>query len=69
MTAARNQVVSDVDQAWMASIQHSVMAHRYNSHYLDEAAHVRDNLQFSYRNGNTTLLDYLERFATTAPFT
>ncbi|HMG03118.1 MAG TPA: hypothetical protein VK596_08285, partial [Edaphobacter sp.] len=35
------------------------LAQRYNSHYLQEAGHVRDNLQFSYRNGNSTLLDYL----------
>jgi len=35
------------------------LAQRYNGHYLDEAGHVRDNLQFSYRNGNSTLLDYL----------
>jgi len=59
VTAARNQVVSDVDQAWMALETAQTLAKRYNSHYLDEAAHVRDNLQFSYRNGNTTLLDYL----------
>jgi cobalt-zinc-cadmium efflux system outer membrane protein len=59
VTAARNQVVSDVDQAWLALDIAQRQAHRYNTHYLDEAAHVRDNLQFSYRNGNTTLLDYL----------
>jgi cobalt-zinc-cadmium efflux system outer membrane protein len=59
VTAARNQVVSDVDQAWLALETAQHLAQRYNSHYLDEAGHVRDNLQFSYRNGNTTLLDYL----------
>jgi cobalt-zinc-cadmium efflux system outer membrane protein len=59
VTAARNQVVSDVDQAWIALETAQHLARRYNSHYLDEAAHVRDNLQFSYRNGNSTLLDYL----------
>ena len=59
VTAARNQVVSDVDQAWLALDIAQRQARRYNTHYLDEAAHVRDNLQFSYRNGNTTLLDYL----------
>lgn len=60
VTAARNQVISDVDQAWLAYDTAQRQARRYNTHYLDEAAHVRDNLQFSYRNGNTTLLDYLE---------
>jgi cobalt-zinc-cadmium efflux system outer membrane protein len=59
VTAVRNQVVSDVDQAWMVLDTAQKMAQRYNSHYLDEAARVRDNLQFSYRNGNSTLLDYL----------
>jgi cobalt-zinc-cadmium efflux system outer membrane protein len=59
ITAARNQVISDVDQAWMALETAQRLAQRYNSHYLGEAGHVRDNLQFSYRNGNTTLLDYL----------
>ena len=59
VTAARNQVISDVDQAWITLDTAQRLAQRYNSHYLDEAAHVRDNLQFSYRNGNSTLLDYL----------
>jgi cobalt-zinc-cadmium efflux system outer membrane protein len=60
ITAARNQVVSDVDQAWLALDTAQRQAVRYNTHYLDEASRVRDNLQFSYRNGNSTLLDYLE---------
>ncbi|MDE1176271.1 MAG: TolC family protein [Edaphobacter sp.] len=59
VTAARNQVVSDVDQAWMALDTAQRLAKRYSGHYADEAGRVRDNLQFSYRNGNSTLLDYL----------
>jgi outer membrane protein, heavy metal efflux system len=58
--AARSQIFSDVDQAW-ASYQTSLaQARRYNDHYLKEAEHVRDNLEFSYRHGGTTLLDYLD---------
>jgi outer membrane protein, heavy metal efflux system len=58
-TAARNQVFSDVDSAW-AGYQTAVSDEaRYRDKYLAEAAHVRDNLEFSYRNGNSTLLDYL----------
>lgn len=60
LIAARNQVVSDVDQAWLALETAQRQAIRYNTHYLGEAGRVRDNLQFSYRNGNSTLLDYLE---------
>lgn len=58
-TAARNQVLSDVDSAW-AGYQTAVAEDAlYRNKYLAEAAHVRDNLEFSYRNGNATLLDYL----------
>ncbi len=57
--AARNQVGSDVDQAWAGYEDASARARRYNGHYLDEAKEVRDNLEFSYRRGSTTLLDYL----------
>lgn len=60
LIAARNQVFSDVDQAWLAFDTARRQAVRYNTHYLDEAGRVRDNLQFSYRNGNSTLLDYLD---------
>jgi cobalt-zinc-cadmium efflux system outer membrane protein len=60
VTATQNQVVSDVDQAYLALQTALVQAARYKDHYLAEAERVRDNLQFSYRNGNSTLLDYLD---------
>jgi len=58
--AARNQVVSDVDQAWAQYETATHLATRYNGHYLSEATRVRDNLEFSYRHGGSTLLDYLD---------
>jgi cobalt-zinc-cadmium efflux system outer membrane protein len=58
-TAARNQVISDVDQAWAGYEDALSLARRYNGHYLQEAREVRDNLEYSYRHGGTTLLDYL----------
>ena len=58
-TAARNQVLSDVDSAWAGYQTAASDEARYRDKYLAEAAHVRDNLEFSYRNGNSTLLDYL----------
>ncbi len=58
--AARNQVLNDVDQAWAAYDVAFDVARRYNSHYTDEARRVRDNLEFSYRHGGSTLLDYLD---------
>ncbi len=60
VTSARNQVISDVDQAWLAFQTAQVQAQRYKDRYLGEAERVRDNIQFSYRNGNSTLLDYLD---------
>jgi cobalt-zinc-cadmium efflux system outer membrane protein len=59
LIAAQNQVLSDVDSAWAGYQTAQVQSERYRSKYLAEAAHVRDNLEFSYRNGNSTLLDYL----------
>jgi cobalt-zinc-cadmium efflux system outer membrane protein len=58
--AARNQVLSDVDQAWAAYDAALDVAKRYNSHYTEEATRVRDNIEFSYRHGGSTLLDYLD---------
>jgi outer membrane protein, heavy metal efflux system len=55
----RNQVISDVDQAYAAYQAALQQDARYKQKYLAEAAHVRDNIQFAYRNGNATLLDYL----------
>ena len=59
LTASQNQVISDVDTAWAAYQAVRSQSERYRFKYLAEAAHVRDNLEFSYRNGNSTLLDYL----------
>ncbi len=58
--AARNQVINDVDQAWAAYQTASAQSRRYNGHYLAQASRVRDNLEFSYRHGGSTLLDYLD---------
>lgn len=58
--AARNQVISDVEQAWAAYRSALNQAHRYHGHYLDEATHVRNNLEYSYRHGGASLLDYLD---------
>lgn len=59
-TAARNQVLNDVDQAWAAYLAAVEVAQRYNDHYLAESDRVRANLEFSYRHGGATLLDYLD---------
>jgi cobalt-zinc-cadmium efflux system outer membrane protein len=57
--AARNQVYSDVDQAWAGYTASKTLADRYNGHYLDEAKDVLSIAQFSYEHGGLGLLDYL----------
>ena len=59
LSGAQNQVLSDVDTAWAAYLAAQSQSQRYRSKYLAEATRVRDNLEFSYRNGNSTLLEYL----------
>ena len=59
LVQARNQVISDVDQAYAGYQAAVVQSARYQNKYLAEAAHVRDNIEFAYRNGDATLLDYL----------
>jgi cobalt-zinc-cadmium efflux system outer membrane protein len=57
--AARNQVYSDVDQAYVGYTTSKALADRYNGHYLDEAKDVLSIAQFAYEHGGIALLDYL----------
>jgi outer membrane protein, heavy metal efflux system len=59
-TAVRNQVVADVDQAWIGYVNAKVLSDRYNGHYLDEAKDVLDISKFSYEHGGLALIDYLD---------
>src|SRR3984885_12524850 len=58
--ALRNQVVSDVDQAWIGYVNAKILSDRYNGHYLDEAKDVLDISKFSYEHGGLALIDYLD---------
>jgi cobalt-zinc-cadmium efflux system outer membrane protein len=58
--AVRNQVNSDVDQAWIVYNTSKGLSDRYNGHYLAEAKDVLDISQFSYEHGGLALLDYLD---------
>ncbi len=59
-TASRQQVISDVDQAFAAFQTALRRADLYSTDYLQRARLVRDRTEFSYRNGATNLLDYLD---------
>jgi outer membrane protein, heavy metal efflux system len=58
--AIRNQVIGDVDQAWIAYVNAQALSKRYNGHYLDEAKDVLDISKFSYEHGGLALIDYLD---------
>jgi len=60
VTAAHNQVVSDVDQAYSGYVNSKILSDRYNGHYLDEAKDVLDIARFSYEHGGLALIDYLD---------
>ncbi len=55
----RNQVYSDVDQAWIGYTTSKALSDRYNGHYLDEAKDVLSIAQFAYQQGGLALIDYL----------
>jgi outer membrane protein, heavy metal efflux system len=57
--AARNQVYSDVDQAWIGYTTSKTLSDRYNGHYLAEAKDVLSIAEFAYRQGGLALIDYL----------
>ena len=59
-TAARVQVVSDVEQAWVAYEKARDISDRYGSHYLDESADVLSIARFAFDHGGLALIDYLD---------
>ena len=60
LTATRNQVVSDVDQAWIAYAQAKALSDRFGNHYLDESADVLGIARFAFDHGGLALIDYLD---------
>jgi len=58
--AARNQVTSDVDQAWIAYVQAKTLSDRFGSHYLDESIDVLGIARFAFDHGGLALIDYLD---------
>ncbi len=59
-TAARNQVISDVTQAWVGYTQAKRLADRFSEHYLDESRDVLDIAQYAFEHGGLALIDYLD---------
>jgi len=60
LIAAKNQVVSDVDQAWVNYTESKRLSDRFTAHYLDEARDVLTIAQFAFEHGGIALIDYLD---------
>jgi cobalt-zinc-cadmium efflux system outer membrane protein len=58
--ASEAQVFNDVDSAYWTVVQNVNLLKPYKSRYLPLATDVRDKMAFSYRNGGSSLLDYLD---------
>src|ERR1700694_369741 len=58
--AARIQVLADLNQALAALDSAQRISQLYNSDYLEKAKQVRERVEFSYRHGATSLLDYIQ---------
>ncbi len=58
--AARNQVVSDVTQAWVGYEQAKRLSDRFTTHYLNESQDVLSIAQFAFEHGGIALIDYLD---------
>jgi cobalt-zinc-cadmium efflux system outer membrane protein len=58
--AAHNQVISDVDQAYVNYTQSKRLSDRYTQHYLDETRDVLDIAQYAFEHGGIALIDYID---------
>jgi cobalt-zinc-cadmium efflux system outer membrane protein len=58
--ASLAQVFSDVDSAYWTLIQNVNLLRTYKARYLKLATDVRDRVSFSYQNGGSSLLDFLD---------
>ncbi len=58
--AARNQVISDVDQAWVGYTEAKGLSDRFSGHYLDESRDVLNIAQYAFQHGGLALIDYLD---------
>jgi outer membrane protein, heavy metal efflux system len=58
--ASQAQVFNDVDSSYWTLVQNVNLLKPYKARYLQLATDVRDKMSFSYRNGGSSLLDYLD---------
>jgi cobalt-zinc-cadmium efflux system outer membrane protein len=66
LAAAHNQVISDIDQAYINYTQSRRLSDRYSTHYLDETKDVLSIAQYAFEHGGIALIDYLDAVRDTA---
>lgn len=59
-TAAEAQVFSDIDSAYVTLASTLNLLRPYQERYLKLSGDVRNRVQFSFQNGGSSLLDYLD---------
>lgn len=57
--AARAQVFSDVDSAYVQVNSNLILLRPYRQHYLAQALRVRDTVTYSWQHGGASLMDFL----------
>jgi cobalt-zinc-cadmium efflux system outer membrane protein len=57
---ARAQVFNDVDSGYATLVSTLNLLRPYKDHYLAQSTRVRDTVTFSYQNGGSSLLDFLQ---------
>jgi cobalt-zinc-cadmium efflux system outer membrane protein len=57
---ARAQVFNDVDSGYATLVSTLHLLRPYKDHYLAQSTRVRDTVTFSYQNGGSSLLDFLQ---------
>ena len=60
LDATQALVFSDVDSAYYTLVQALNLLRPYKAKYLPLSMDVRDRIAFSYKNGGSSLLDYLD---------
>ncbi|WP_231966555.1 TolC family protein [Terriglobus roseus] len=58
--ATRNQIASDVNQAWIGYLHALNISNRFSDHYLDESADVLSVARYAFEHGGLALIDYLD---------
>jgi cobalt-zinc-cadmium efflux system outer membrane protein len=66
LAAAHNQVISDIDQAYVNYTQSRRLSDRFSTHYLNETKDVLSIAQFAFEHGGIALIDYLDAVRDTA---